>query len=542
MSRSDSAKLPVAIVGAGPVGLTTALGLAYYGIPCVVYEDDPRLSLDTKAGTILSRTLEIFRRYGVADEVLAQALRVDEIGEIDRRTQKSTYPVLLEALSEETRYPFVINLPQHDLEPILAGKLAGSGLVTLKMRHRLRRYEQEGDRVHLWFDTPDGEVCESASFLLGCDGGRSTVREQMGVEVTGMSLPVKYGLVDLAVDLDVENPREYPYLAYFADPVEWMVLVRHPHCWRFLYPLPEGVEEPGENELRDKAMSFIGHVDNVKVINRVSYRVHHRVASEWRRDRVILMGDAAHLITPMWALGLNTGALDASNLPWRLAWFLRGWGNEALLEGYELEQKPLAVHGSGEMAEAARMSMSQRSDAAFAMSDNNWSNASTRTMLGVRLDVHGRSDWSMVVRSTRPASRDGDRLPDFLVHTPKGSQRRIHDVCSGRFTALYFSDARRRPLVPPQSSPALRHHLVSRFDAPHDSGLRDRCLLDPGDSLRKRMGLQGPTLVLVRPDEYIAAIVPMDNTPDQAARLYEQITGMAPPSTTETTRALEMAA
>src|SRR6218665_3645644 len=133
-------------------------------------------------------------------------------------------------------------------------------------------------------DRPDGEVRERASFLLGCDGGRSTVREQMGVHVEGMSLPVKYGLVDLAVDLDVENPRDYPYLAYFADPVEWMVLVRHPHCWRFLYPLPEGVEEPAEHELRDKAMSFIGHVDNVKMINRVNYRVHHRVATEWQRD------------------------------------------------------------------------------------------------------------------------------------------------------------------------------------------------------------------------------------------------------------------
>ena len=530
MNSPNPGKLPVAIVGAGPVGLTTALGLAYYGIPCVLYEDDPKLSLDTKAGTILSRTLEIFRRYGVADEVLAQALRVDEIGEIDKRTQKSTYPVLLDALSDETRYPFVINLPQHDLEPILAERLARTGLVTIRMKHRLTRYEPSGDGVDLWLDTPEGEVRERCSFLLGCDGGRSTVREQMGVPVEGMSLPVKYGLVDLAVDLDVENPRDYPYLAYFADPVEWMILVRHPHCWRFLYPLPEGVDEPAENELRDKAMSFIGHVDNVKVINRVSYRVHHRVATGWQQDRVILMGDAAHLITPMWALGLNTGVLDASNLPWRLAWYLRGWGNAALIDGYEREQRPLAVHGSGEMAEAARMSMSQRSDAAFAMSDNNWSNAATRTMLGVRLDVHGKSDWSMVVRSTRPAAREGDRLPDFLVHTPTGMQQRIHDVCSGRFTALYFCDARRRPAVPPQSSPALRHHVVSRYDAPHDSGLRDRSLLDPGDAMRKRMGFDGPTLVLVRPDEYIAYIVPMDGTPDQAARLYESITGMPPPA------------
>ncbi|MBV5268219.1 MAG: FAD-dependent monooxygenase, partial [Burkholderiaceae bacterium] len=76
--------------------------------------------------------------------------------------------------------------------------------------------------------------------------------------------------------------------------------------------------DPTEQELRDKTLSFIGEVKNFKVINQVTYKVHHRVAQSWRQGRVILMGDAAHLITPMWALGLNTGALDASNLPWRL--------------------------------------------------------------------------------------------------------------------------------------------------------------------------------------------------------------------------------
>lgn len=521
-------ELPVAIIGAGPIGLTTALGLAYYGIPCIIYEDDPTLSSDTKAGTILSRTLEIFRRYGVADDVLRQALRVDEIGEIDKRTQKSTFPVLLDALSLETRYPFVINLPQQDLEPILGAALDRSGLIQIKMQHKLIDFEQDEASVRLRVQTPDGIIEEQAAFVLACDGGRSTVREQLGIVVEGTSLPVKYALVDLKVDLDMENPRDYPYLAYFADPDEWMILVRHPHCWRFLYPLAEGVEEPSEEELRDKSLSFIGQVANVQVLNRVTYRVHHRVATSWRIGRVFLMGDAAHLITPMWALGLNTGALDASNLPWRLAWFLKGWASEQILDGYEREQQPLAIHGSGEMAEAARYSMSMRGDARVAMSDNNWSNAYTRSMLGVKLDVAGTNEWSMVTRSTRPAVGLGDRLPDYLVHTPDGKQVRIHDLCSGRFTALYFSDVRRRPVVPKNGSPMLQHYAVSRYDAPHDSGLRDRSLLDPGNAFLERLGISSDTLVLVRPDEHIAAIVALDNSQGMhlAASLYEAITGV----------------
>lgn len=519
--------LPVAIVGAGPIGLLTALGLAHYGVRCVVYEDDTHLSLDTKAGTILSRTLEICRRYGVASEVLAKALRVDEIGEIDRRTQTSMFPVLLGELAAETRYPFVINLPQQDLEPVLAAAIARQPLVDLRLGHKLVRYEDHGERITLHLQTAGGDVAEDAAYLLACDGGRSTVRGQMGVEVTGVSLDTKYALVDLVVDLDVANPRDYPYLAYFADPEEWMILVRHPHCWRFLYPLAEGDPEPTAEELRDKSLRFIGDVSSVRVLNKVTYNVHHRVASEWRRGRVFLMGDAAHLITPMWALGLNTGALDASNLPWRLAWVLRGWADEGLLDAYEREQRPLAVHGSGEMAEAARLSMSKRGDA-LAMSHNNWSNASTRSMLGVRLDVQGTNDWSMVVKETRPALRVGDRMPDYLVHTPAGHEARAHDLCNGHFTAFYFADVRRRPPVPANDSPALVHYAVSRYDAPHDSGLRNRSLLDPGGAFTSRVGATPGTLVLVRPDEYVAAIVAFDGTADQAARIYEVVVGKTP--------------
>src|SRR4029077_20703469 len=110
---------PIIVVGAGPVGLTTALGLDFYGLPFLLFEDDAELSRDTKAGTVLTRTLEAFRRYGVADQVLAQALRVDEIGDIERATNKARPSVQVDLLGEDTRYPFVINMPQHVPEPIL---------------------------------------------------------------------------------------------------------------------------------------------------------------------------------------------------------------------------------------------------------------------------------------------------------------------------------------------------------------------------------------------------------------------------------------
>ncbi len=154
-------------------------------------------------------------------------------------------------------------------------------------------------------------------------------------------------LVDVKVDLDVQNPRDYPYLAYFADPTEWMILVRQPHCWRFLFPFPADQPEPTREEFREKILRFIGPVEDMEILNTIVYRIHHRIATEWRRGRVFLMGDAAHLITPMWALGLNTGILDAISLPWRLAWVARGLADPSLLDGYAREQRPVAAHGLG---------------------------------------------------------------------------------------------------------------------------------------------------------------------------------------------------
>jgi 3-(3-hydroxy-phenyl)propionate hydroxylase len=518
---------PVVIVGAGPVGLTAALGLAHHGIPFVVLEDDAVLSSDTKAGTTLSRTLEIWRRFGVADAILARSLRVDEIGEIDRATSRPPFPVRLHELGAETRYPFVINLPQHHMEPVLREAVDACGLGEIRFGHRVVGLEQDAEGVRLAIETADGPATLDAAYVLGCDGGQSAVRRLLGFHAEGESFPERYALIDLEVDLDLANPRDYPYLAYFSDAKEWTILVRHPHCWRFLFPLQEGLEEPTAEQLRDKALAFIGDVANVKVINKVIYRTHHRVANRWQDRRAFLLGDAAHLITPMWALGLNTGALDASNLPWRLAWRLRGWADDALLEGYEREQRPVARDGSGQMSQAARAYMAKRAEGVQAMTANNWSNAYTRAMLAVRLDVAGTGAGSMVKTATEPPIEPGDRVPDALLHTPEGREARLHDLCDDRFVALYFTDVRRRPAIPRNGSPALAHHVVSRWDAPFDSGLRDRALLDPGDRLFRRMGVPADSVVLVRPDEHVAAIAPMGDC--VAERLYAHVTGKAPP-------------
>src|SRR5262249_35957519 len=166
----------------GPVGLTTALGLAHYGIPFVLFEDEDRLSTETKAGTTLSRSLEIWRRFGVASSVLRRSMRVDEIGDIDRQTNQPRRAVQLSVLGRETRFPFVINLPQQDMEPVLAEPVHGQ----LRLSHRLTRFEQKADRVILHFNTPNGEktampsICSAATVGAARCGSNSASRSKAG--------------------------------------------------------------------------------------------------------------------------------------------------------------------------------------------------------------------------------------------------------------------------------------------------------------------------------------------------------------------------
>jgi 3-(3-hydroxy-phenyl)propionate hydroxylase len=272
----------------------------------------------------------------------------------------------------------------------------------------------------------------------------------------------------------------------------------------------EGQREFTADELREKAIAFTGGARNAELVGTNLFKIHHRVASKWRHGRVVLLGDAAHLITPMWALGLNTGILDANNLAWRIAWIMRGWGSDTLLDAFESEQKPVAEQGSGEMAEAGRAYMASRTADVKAMSGHAWGNAYTRSLLGVRLGLDGSGDWSMVKPFAEPPPVVvGDRAPDGLVHDSNGREVRLHDLFGRSFVALHFTDVRRRPHIPDNDRPWLTHYAVSRWDAPRDSALRNRSLLDSGNKVTQRYGCPPDTMVLVRPDDHIAAIAPM---------------------------------
>jgi 3-(3-hydroxy-phenyl)propionate hydroxylase len=495
---------PVVIVGAGPVGLTAALGLAHHGVPFLLLEEDDELSRGAKAGTVLTRTIEVWHRFGVAGSVLPAALRLDEIGEVERASGVRRPSVRLDALAEDTRFPFAVNIPQQNVEALLAEAVEKRAPGCLRLAHRVTGFDV-ADRVTVEVSTPDGPRTIEARYVLGCDGGRSAIRSILRMPVTGTTQEERYAAVDLAIGL----PGDYPYLSYFSDPREWVVLVRLPGFWRFVFPLAGG-ETPATPELVARALRFVADVTGTGVadpvvVGSMVYSVHHRVAERWSHQRrVFLLGDAAHLITPMWALGMNTGVLDASNIVWRLAWVLRGWADESLLDGYEREQRPLAVEGTAQMAAAARRLMTHQ-DSGPKLPTSAWALAGTRALLGVRLDVDGTGNWSLLADESM-ANRlpPGARLPDLALSSPDGPLR-LHDLVRDSFVALHFTDAR-QPYPLPAGRPGLAHFAVSRWDAQPGSPLRDRLLLDPGGRAAARLGVPLGTVVLIRPDGHVSGI------------------------------------
>ena len=257
-------------------------------------------------------------------------------------------------------------------------------------------------------------------------------------------------------------------------------------------------------------MQFIGDAKNAEVVGTNLFKIYHRVAGKWHHGRVVLLGDAAHLITPMWALGLNTGILDANNLAWRIAWILRGWGSDTLLDAFESEQKPVAEQGSGEMAEAGRAYMASRIADVKAMSGHAWGNAYTRSLLGVRLGLDGTGDWSMVKPFAEPPPVSSATARRTVSCTTAPGTK---PVCT-----IYSAALSSRSILPMRGgvrtfqtndSPGSRT-MPCRAGMPRAiPAIRNRALLDSGNRVTQRYGCQPETMVLVRPDDHIAAIAPM---------------------------------
>jgi 3-(3-hydroxy-phenyl)propionate hydroxylase len=331
------------VAGAGPVGLLTALALAKRDIPVLVLEAEPGLTIDLRAGTYHPPSLEMMAPYGITDDMHRTAIKVPR-WQIRDRKDGVVVEWDLSLIGDLTPYPYRLHLEQHRLTPIIYDKLKACTNVTVRFSCEVVDVAQDADRVSVTGRTPGGLERFEAQWLVGADGGRSAVRKCAGIEFEGYTWPERFLVASTTDDYARHG---YTLNAYVSDPEEWVALFKMPDdgppgMWRVIFPVPEDEDETltlSEGLVQRRMQRFQSRQGAYPIKYKSIYKVHQRVAKEFRVGRVLLAGDAAHLNNPIGAFGLNGGIHDAFNLTAKLARVCRGEADTSLLDLYVRQRR-----------------------------------------------------------------------------------------------------------------------------------------------------------------------------------------------------------
>ena len=332
----------VLIIGAGPTGLVLALWLTKQGVPVRIVDKTAGPGTTSRALAVHARTLELYRQLDLADAVVAKGYTVPGMRLWLGGEQKARIP-FDEIASDLTPYGFLHIFPQDEHERLLVERLEALG-AEVERSTELVGYTEEGGHVSARLRAPGGERVVEAAYIAGCDGAHSKVREIMGAGYPGGTYPQVFYVADVAGrgpafngDLNVELD-ESDFLAVFplADTgrIRLIGTIR-PGGGRDLDKLTF-------DDVSDRATRQLSvEVDRVNWFS--TYHIAHRVTDQFRRGRAFLLGDAAHIHTPVGGQGMNTGIGDAINLAWKLQTVLGGHAPDALLDTFEAERRAFAL-------------------------------------------------------------------------------------------------------------------------------------------------------------------------------------------------------
>lgn len=338
--------LPVLIAGGGPAGMATALFLVTEGVPVVVFERGERPHDDPRAATYHPPTLEMLEASGVTAELHERGLIARRWQFRDRRLGLVA-EFDLQHLANDTRFPYRLQCEQHKLVAMMARRVIDSPLATVRHGAEVVAVAQSVDAVHVTVRDPQGrEETVVGSWLVGADGGRSLVRKSQEIDFRGFTWPERFLVVTTTFDFETLG---FAYSAYTMDPEEWTATFKIPGedgrgRWRCVFPTRAEEDERALLDLEAAAKrlaAFVPETRTGEVVHTNLYAVHQRVAETYRRGRVLLAGDAAHVNNPLGGMGLNFGIHDAHHLALRLARVRRG-EPEVLLDQYDRQRRAVA--------------------------------------------------------------------------------------------------------------------------------------------------------------------------------------------------------
>jgi 2-polyprenyl-6-methoxyphenol hydroxylase-like FAD-dependent oxidoreductase len=340
---------PILVAGGGPVGCIAALALARQGIPVHVLEAEARVDDSPRAATTHAATLEMLAELGLVHEVIRRGLIEPKFRIWDRASRGIIAEFDFGVLKHDTRFPYVVQCEQHKLANMAIEQLRRLAHASVDFSSRVTSLQQFDDRVDAVVEDVRGARKISGSYLIGADGGRSTVRKALGIAFEGYTHPERFLVLTTPFTFDAEYSQ--CSRNYFSDPDEWCALFKVTGddgggLWRVLFPtrLDETDEQALDADaVEERLQKFFPKFGRYPVVHRNLYNVHQRVAASFGKGRVFLAGDCAHVNNPLGGLGLNFGIHDAVELSTLLGRVLRGEGPARILDQYDRFRRPLNI-------------------------------------------------------------------------------------------------------------------------------------------------------------------------------------------------------
>ena len=343
------AERPVLIVGGGPVGVVAALALARQGLEVRVFEAEAAVNEAPRAATTHPATLEMLADLGLLDEVIRRGLVAEKFQFWDRLSGDMIAEFDHAVLKDDTPYPFVVQCEQHKLANLAIERLRELPNAQVQFSARATAAESTDDSVRITVDTGGRSETVTGSYLIGADGGRSTVRKALGIPFEGYTFPERFLVLTTPFDFAAE--RGCGFRSYFSDPDEWANLFKvagndGSGLWRVVFPTRPG--ESDDDVLNDESVQrrlhkFFPKPGPYPVVHRNLYNVHQRVAASFAKGRAFLAGDAAHVNNPIGGLGLNCGIHDAVELAALLGRVLRAGEADSVLALYDRRRRPINI-------------------------------------------------------------------------------------------------------------------------------------------------------------------------------------------------------